>query len=106
MENFLSDQSKFQKTALKDDNFLKFIIKKNKGRKTIKKGKQEKRIDKTYKKLVDFSEETRRDLKPVGTRLRMMHGSCKVHKNVSTAIHFSDQFYLFHKRLHSSIQSV
>ena len=70
MENFLSDQSKFQKTALKDDNFLNFI--------TI----QEKRIDKIYKKLVDsnsMSEETRNHLNPVGTRPGMF-GSCKVHK--------------------------
>ena len=50
MENFLSDQSKFQKTTIKDDNFLNFIT------------SQEKRIDKIYKKLVDsnsMSEETR-----------------------------------------------
>ena len=50
MENFLSDQSKFQKIILKDDNFLNFIT------------SQEKRIDKIYKKLVDsnsMSEETR-----------------------------------------------
>ena len=50
MENFLSDQSKFQKITVKDDNFLNFIT------------SQEKRIDKIYKKLVDsnsMSEETR-----------------------------------------------
>ena len=41
MENFLSDQSKFQKTAVKDDNFLNFIT------------GQEKRIDKIYKRLFD-----------------------------------------------------
>ena len=71
MNNFLNDQSKFQKIALKDDNFLHFIT------------EQEKRIDKIYKKLVDsnrMSEETRKHLKPVGTRLGIMYGSCKVHK--------------------------
>ena len=71
MENFLSDQSKFQKITIKDDNLLNFIT------------NQEKRIDKIYKKLLDsnsMSEETRRHLKPVGTRPAIMHGSCKVHK--------------------------
>ena len=50
MENFLKGQNKFQKIALKDDNFLNSII------------SQEKRIDKMYKKLVNsnsMSEETR-----------------------------------------------
>ena len=42
MKNFLSDQSKFQKITLKDDNFLNFIT------------CQEKCIDKIYKNLVDF----------------------------------------------------
>ena len=67
----LSDQSKFEIIALKDDNFLNFIT------------SQEKRIDKIYKKLVDsnsMSEETRKHLKPVGTRPGIMHGSCKVYK--------------------------
>ena len=71
MENFLSDQSKFQKIALKDDNFLNFIT------------SQEKRNDKIYEKLVhsnSMSEETRKHLKPMGTRPGIMHGSCKVHK--------------------------
>ena len=50
MENFLKGQNKFQKIALKDDNFLNSIT------------SQEKRIDKMYKKLVNsnsMSEETR-----------------------------------------------
>ena len=67
MENFLSDQSKFQKITIKDDNLLNFIT------------SQEKCIDKIYKKLVDsnsMSEETRRHLKPVGTRPGIMYGSC------------------------------
>ena len=71
MENFLSDQSKFQKIILKDDNFLNFIT------------SQEKRIDKIYKKLVDFnsmSDETRKHPKPVATRPGTMYGSYKVHK--------------------------
>ena len=40
-ENFLSDQSKFKKTAVKNDNFLNFIT------------SQEEHIDKMFKKLVD-----------------------------------------------------
>ena len=64
-------QSKSQKVALKDDNFLNFIT------------SQEKRISKIHKKLVDsnsISEETRRHLKPVETRPGIMYVSCKVHK--------------------------
>ena len=56
---------------LKDDNFLNFVT------------SQEKRIDKINKKLVhsnSMSEETRRHLKPVGTRPVIMYGSCKVHR--------------------------
>ena len=71
MEKFLSDQSKFQKTAVKYHNFLNFVT------------SQEKRIDKIYKKLVDSNsmyKETRIHLKPVGTRPGIMYGSCKVHK--------------------------
>ena len=71
MENTLSDQRKFQKIASKDNNFLNFIT------------SQEKLTDKIYKKLIDsnsMSEETRRHLKPVGTRPGIMYGSCKVHK--------------------------
>ena len=71
MENVLSDRSKFQKTAVKDDNFLSFIT------------SQEKLIDKIYKKLTDSTsmfDETRRELKPVITRPGIMYGSCKVHK--------------------------
>ena len=59
MENFLSDQNKLQKIAVKDDNILNFII------------SQEKYTDKIYKKLVDsysMSVETRKHLKTVGTR--------------------------------------
>ena len=40
MENFLSDQSKFQETALKDDNFLNFITKKNQKKKREKRKKR------------------------------------------------------------------
>ena len=49
IENFLSDKSKFQKTAVKNDNFLNFIT------------SQEKHIDKIFKKFIDsnsMSEET------------------------------------------------
>ena len=48
MENFFSDQSKFQKNALKDENFLNFNT------------SQEKRIDKISKKLVDSNNMSRK----------------------------------------------
>ena len=70
MENFLSDQGKFQRTAVKDDNFMNFMT------------SQEKRINKIFKKLVGSnsnSQETRRHLKSVGTRPTIKYGSCKVH---------------------------
>ena len=73
MESFLSDQSKFQKTAVKDDNFLNFIT------------SQEKRINKICKKLADsnsMSQETPRHLKPVETRSGIMCGSWKMHKKM------------------------
>ena len=71
MENFWSDQRKFQKIALKDGSFLNFVT------------SQEKRIDKIYKKLHNsntMSEETRRHLKAAITRPRIMYDSCKLHK--------------------------
>ena len=70
MENFLCGQSKFQKIASKDHNFLNFIT------------SQEKRVGKIYEKLVDsnsMSEEIRKHLKPKGTRPGILYGSCKVH---------------------------
>ena len=60
-----------QKTAIKDDNFLNFVT------------RQEKPIDKIYKKLVNsnnMSEETRGHLKPMWTKPGIIYGSCKVHK--------------------------
>ena len=90
MENFLSDQSKFQKIALKDDTFLNFII------------SQEKRIDKIYKRFVDsnlMSEETRKHRKLVGILAKCI-------KKVSMALHLSDQFYLLYEHLHTSLQSI
>ena len=62
VENVLSDQSKFQKTTVNDDDYLDFII------------SQEKRIDKTYKKLVDsnsLSEKTWWHLQLVETKMRL-----------------------------------
>ena len=73
MENFWSDQSKFQIIALKDGNFLNFVT------------SEEKRIDEIYKKLDNsnsMSEETRRHLKAAITRPRIMYGSCKLHKKM------------------------
>ena len=71
MKNLLSDQRKFEKVTLKNDIFLNFVV------------NQEKRIDTIFKKLVDSnstSKEMRKFLKPVGTRLGIMYGNCKVHK--------------------------
>ena len=90
IENFLSGQNKFQKIALKDDNFLNFIT------------SQGKRSDKFYKKLVDYnsmSEKTGKHLKPVGTRSVVLYGSCQVNKRCVDAVHLSDQFYLLHKHI-------
>ena len=73
LENLLNDTRKFEKINLKYDGILNFAI------------NQEKRIDSILKKLVasnSISEETRRFLKPVGTRPGIMHGLCKVHKDI------------------------
>ena len=58
IKNFLNYQSKFQKTAVKDDNFLNFIT------------SQKKRIDKIHKNLVDSN----RHLKPVETGPGITYG--------------------------------
>ena len=71
MNDILSDQKKFSKVNLKDDTLLNFAI------------NQEKHVDKVPKKLVEtksMREKTRKFLKPVGTRLGVMCGSCKVGK--------------------------
>ena len=73
MENFSRDPSKFQKTAVKDNNLFNFIT------------SQVKSIDKIYKKLIhpnSMSEQTRRHLKLVGTRPEIICGSIKVHKKM------------------------
>ena len=83
MENFLSDESKFKITAVKDDILLNFIT------------SQEKRIDKIFKRLLhsnSMPKETRRHLQLVGTKPIIMHGSFKVHKKVLMAVYLTDQF--------------
>ena len=73
MENLLNGTRKFEKINLKNDGILNFAI------------NQEKRVDNILKKLVaskSISEETRRSLKPVGTRPGMMYGLCKVRKDI------------------------
>ena len=72
MYNLLNDTRKFEKINLKNDGILNFAI------------NQEKRIDNILKKLVasnSISEETRRSLKPVGTRPGIMYGLCKALKD-------------------------
>ena len=64
MENLLIDQRKFEKVTLKNDPFLNFVV------------NQE-----IFKNLVDsnsMSKEMRKFVKPVGTRLGIMYGNCKV----------------------------
>ena len=51
VETFLSDQSKYEKTTVKDDEFFNFIT------------SQEKRIDRIYERLVDFKSPARRNTK-------------------------------------------
>ena len=73
IENFLNDTCKFEKNNLKNNGILSFPV------------NQEKRVDNIFKKLVasnNVSEETRRSLKPVGTRPGIMYGLYKVHKDV------------------------
>ena len=73
IENLLNDTRKFEKINLKNDGILDFAI------------NQEKRVENILKKLVasnSISEETRRSLKPVGTRPGIMYRLCKVHKDI------------------------
>ena len=73
MENLLNDTRKFEKINLQNDGILNFAV------------NQEKSVDNIFKKLVatnSISEETRKSLKPVGTRPGIMYGLCKVHKNI------------------------
>ena len=73
MENFLNDTRKFEKIILKNGGILNFAA------------NQEKHVDNTFKNLVasnSISEDTRRSLKPVGTRPGIMYGLCKVTKDI------------------------
>ena len=73
MENPLNDVGKFEKINLRNDGILNFAV------------NQEKLVDNILKKLVatnSISEETRRSLKPVGTRPSIMYGLCKVHEDI------------------------
>ena len=73
IENLLNDTRKFEKINLKNDGILNFAI------------NQEKRVENILKKLVasnSISEETRRSLKPVGTRPGIMYRLYKVHKDI------------------------
>ena len=73
MENLINDTQKFEKINLKNDGILNFAV------------NQEKRVDNISKKLVttnSTSYETRKSLKPIGTRAGIMHRLCKVHKDI------------------------
>ena len=69
----------FEILNLKNDGILNFAI------------NQEKRAKNIFKKLVasnSISEETRRSLKPVGTRSGIMFGLYKFHKDINNCPSF------------------
>ena len=73
LDNLLNDTRKLKKVNLKNDGIWNFAI------------NQKKRADNIFKKLVvsnSISEETRRSLKPAGTRPGIMYGPCKAHKDI------------------------
>ena len=73
IKNLLIDTRKFEKINLKNDGILNLTV------------NQEKRVDNIFKQLVgsnSISEETRRSLKPVGTRPSIMYGLCKIQKDI------------------------
>ena len=80
----LSDQSKFQKIAVKNDNLFKFIT------------SQENALMKFIKSLLTLTAcpKKHEDLKPVGTTPEIKYGYLKSIKNVPMAVGLSDQFYL------------
>ena len=74
MEGLLKEARKFEKIDLKNDGIVSFAV------------SQEKRVDNILKKLVSsnsVSEESRRSLKPFGTRPGIMYELCKVHKDIT-----------------------
>ena len=73
MKSLLNDTDKFEKFNLKNDGILGFAV------------NQEKWVDNFLKKLLpsnSISEETRRFLKPVGTRPGIINGLCKFYKDI------------------------
>ena len=73
MKSLLNDTRKFEKINLKNDDILNFAV------------KQEKRVENILEKLAAFNSipgETRRSLRPVGTRPGIMYGLFKVHKDI------------------------
>ena len=73
MKSLQNDTRKFEKINLKNDGILNFAV------------NPEKRVENILEKLVTFNsipEETRRSLKPVGTRPGIMYGLFKVHKDI------------------------
>ena len=73
MKSLQNDTRKFEKINLKNDGILNFAV------------NPEKCVENILEKLVTFNsipEETRRSLKPVGTRPGMMYGLFKVHKDI------------------------
>ena len=84
-ENLLNDTRTFEKFNLRNDGVLNFTV------------NQEKRVGNTLKEFVasnSISKETRRSLKPVGNRLGIMYGLCKVKFTKVSSI-IVRLFYLF-----------
>ena len=77
--NLLNNTRTFEKLNLKNDGILNTAV------------NHEKRPQNIFRKLVasnSISEETRRSLKPVGTRPGIMYRLCKVHKDIDNCLSF------------------
>ena len=73
MDNLINDTQKFKIINLKNDRILNFAV------------NQVKSVDNILRKLVatnSIPEETRRSLKPVGTRLDIIYGLCNIREDI------------------------
>ena len=69
----------------------------------IKNSLSEKTLELTVDNNLAFSD--RRCRSQTSADVFVFNGSCKVHKKCVDGWHLSDQFYLFYKHLHTSLQS-
>ena len=70
----------------------------------IKNSLSEKTLELTVDNNLAFSD--RRCRSQTSADVFVFNGSCKVHKKCVDGWHLSDQFYLFYKHLHTSLQSI